>query len=88
MEGDIIVTGRVKEVSSSRRTITFDEPVHGFTGIDLRENTQIVSSEGAPRTLQDIQPGMVVQASGGAGGTGTVVATRVRLVSGPSPTNP
>lgn len=80
-EPTIQVTGQVGEVAASARVITFVEAVHGFQDVALIDGTQIVGPDGSPRTLQDVQPGMVIQASGWANGSGGVIAQRVRIVS-------
>lgn len=80
-----MITGQAKEVSASARVITFAEPVHGFESVALAEGAEIVGADGSPRTLQDIKPGMVIQASGSAGGSGSVLARKIRILTGPSP---
>ncbi|HEX2988624.1 MAG TPA: hypothetical protein VHS06_10700 [Chloroflexota bacterium] len=84
-EPTIQVTGQVRDVAASARVITFVEAVHGFEDVALTDSTQIIGPDGSSRTLQDIQPGMVVQAAGWANGSGAVIAKSVKIISGPTP---
>ncbi len=76
----VTITGRVKAVAASARVIDFEEPVHGFSEVALLDETQIVGADGSIRSLQDIKPGMVIQASGAADGHGGILARTIRIV--------
>ncbi len=77
----VTITGRVKAVAASARVIDFEEPVHGFSEVALLDETQIVGADGSRRSLQDIRPGTVIQASGAADGHGGILARTIRIVS-------
>jgi hypothetical protein len=87
MEGDLpqsdapqlVVTGRVREVSPSLKMIWLDEG-EGFNSIALTEETSLVREGGEVLELLDIQPGMEVQASGRPGAEGVVIADEVVII--------
>ncbi len=81
----VSVTGQVKDVAASARVIDLVEPVHGIAVVAVDEKTEITSADGERKALQDIRAGMVIQASGGADGNGAVLATKIRILTGPSP---
>ncbi|MHB0870800.1 MAG: hypothetical protein ACYC66_10885 [Chloroflexota bacterium] len=81
----VVITGQVRDVSASARVITFVEPVHGIGSVALTDSTEIVGPDGAPRGLQDVKPGVVIQVAGEAGGSGAVLASKIRILTAPSP---
>ncbi len=80
--GRMILTGRIGIVADGGRAITFEEPAHGMSLVALTYQTEIVAADGSPREPEDLQPGMVIRVEGGPSESGTVLATRVRIVSG------
>ncbi len=72
-------------MEASARVITLVEPVHGLGSVTLTDQTKIVAADGSPRTMQDIKPGVVIQAAGTADGSGSVLASEVRILTAPSP---
>jgi len=60
----ITIVGVVMDASLSARIIMLKEPVEGFRVIALAENCALRSSSGEEIELNDIQPGMKIQASG------------------------
>ncbi|MCL4370563.1 MAG: hypothetical protein M1380_06615 [Chloroflexi bacterium] len=83
--GQLVITGQVREVDASARVITLVEPVHGLESVALTDKTQVEAADGSPRTLQDVKPGVVIQAGGTAGGSNSVLASKVRILTAPSP---
>lgn len=67
--------------------IVLEEPVQGITSVTVTDKTQIVSEAGQARKLQDIKPGTVIEATGPAGGSGSVLATLIRILSAPPATS-
>ena len=84
-ETTITITGQVKDVAASAQVIDLVEPVHGIAVVAVDEKTEVTSADGERKALQDVQPGVVIQASGGADGNGAVLATTIRILTGPSP---
>jgi len=76
----ITITGTVMDVSLSARIITLAEEVEGFELVALTEESELVSASGGEATLQDIQPGMRIKASGQAGQSGALLAEQVLVV--------
>jgi len=76
----ITITGTVMDVSLSARIITLAEAVEGFEVVALTEESELVSASGGEATLQDIQPGMRIKASGEAGQSGALLASKVLIV--------
>ena len=83
--GQLVITGQVREVDARARVITLVEPVHGLESVALTDKTQVEAADGSPRTLQDVKPGVVIQAGGTAGGSNSVLASKVRILTAPSP---
>ncbi|MGE5620527.1 MAG: hypothetical protein ACM3US_14870 [Sphingomonadaceae bacterium] len=81
----VVITGQVRDVSASARVITFVQPVHGLSSVALTDVTEITGPDGGPRTLQDVKPGVVIQVAGEAGGSEAVRASKVRILTAPSP---
>ena len=81
----ITITGQVWDVAASARVIELVEPVHGIAGVALDDKTEITSADGKRLGLQDIKPGVVIQASGQADGNGGVLADKIRILTGPTP---
>ena len=81
---DVVITGQVKDVESNAHAIHLAEQVHGFTTVTLSPGVQIVSVDGSPMTLRDIKPGSMIQSDGQAVGSGTVLATRIRVLPVPT----
>ena len=61
------------------------EPVHGINAIAVEDKTEITSANGQRISLNDVKPGMVIQASGQADGNGAVLASKIRIMTGASP---
>lgn len=76
-ESDITITGVVMDVSFSARLITLKDPVEGIHVLALNENCELTSSIGDEVKLQDIQPGMTVQASGQQGESDALLTSLV-----------
>jgi hypothetical protein len=79
-EAGLMIVGTVMNVSLSARIITLQEPVESISVIALTEESELASSDGEEITLQDIQPGMTIQASGEPGDSGALLARQVRLL--------
>ncbi|MGI5835568.1 MAG: hypothetical protein ACOX87_03620 [Chloroflexota bacterium] len=84
-EAIITVTGQVWDVASSARVIDLVEQVHGIDSVAVGDKTEITSADGKQVGLNDIKPGMVIQASGQADGNGAVLANTIRIITGASP---
>jgi len=76
------ITGTVMDVSLSARIITLAE---GPEVVALTEQTKLVSPSGGEATLQDVRPGMRIQASGQAGESGALLAEVVLILSDEAP---
>lgn len=81
----ISVTGQVWDVAASARVIDLVEPVHGINAVAVDDKTEISSADGKRGGLEEIKPGMVIQASGQADGHGAVLANKIRILTAPSP---
>lgn len=77
----IIVTGQVQDVAASARVISLTGPAAGFVAIALDPGAELVSDLGAAITLTSIRPGDAIQAAGDVFTEGTLVATRVLLIT-------
>ncbi|MGC9468748.1 MAG: hypothetical protein ACP5HS_09160 [Anaerolineae bacterium] len=75
------VAGTVEDASASARVITLVDAANGIRTIALTEECQLVSAEGATMTLNEVRPGMLVEASGQRGETGVLIASRVHVTS-------
>ena len=84
-EPTIVITGQVREVAASARVIDLAEGMHGFSEVALNDDTGITGADGASKSLQDIQPGVLIQVAGWANGSGGVIAKSIRILTGPSP---
>ena len=80
----VVITGEVGDVEASAHVINFNDQVHGFTTVAISPAAEIMTADGSPKTLRDIKPGTVIQASGSAIGAGAVLATRIRILPTPS----
>ncbi|OGO05034.1 MAG: hypothetical protein A2Y60_00965 [Chloroflexi bacterium RBG_13_54_9] len=76
----ITITGKVLDVSRSARIITLTESVQGFGTVALTDETEVFSTSGNKATLQDVQNGMTIQASGKPGTSGAMIASRVNIL--------
>ena len=83
--GLVVITGQVREVDASARVIVLVEPVHGLDTVAITERTEIESVDGSRRQMGDVQPGVVIQVAGTPSGSGSVLASKVRILTGPSP---
>jgi hypothetical protein len=86
----VAITGTVMDVSLSARAITLAEGVDGFEVVALTKQTKLVSPDGGEATLQDVRPGMRIQASGEAGESGALLADVVLILpeGAPAPAGP
>jgi hypothetical protein len=74
------IEGTVLRVSPSARVITLQEPVQGFDAVALTDASEILSAEGQAATLDDVLPGMALEATGTPGQAGALLADRVHLL--------
>lgn len=84
-EAIITVTGQVWDVAASARVIDLVESVHGINAVAVDDKTEITSVDGKRTGLNDVKPGMIIQASGQADGHGAVLASKVRIMTVASP---
>lgn len=66
--------------SLSARLIMRSEPVQGLDVIALTDETEMLSAAGDKVTLQEIRPGMRVQASGRTGSRSSLLAKQARIL--------
>jgi len=83
--GLVVITGQVREVDASARVIVLVEPVHGLDTVAVTDQTEIEALDGSRRQMVDVHPGVVIQAAGTPSGSGSVLASKVRILTGPSP---
>lgn len=82
----ITIVGTVMDVALSARVIMLVEPAEGFSIVALTEASELVAADGSEATLQDIQRGMLIQASGRPGESDALLADQV-LVLEATPTS-
>lgn len=75
------ITGRVMDVALSARVITLAESVQGISAVALTDGTEIVSADGASKTLSDVRSGIVIEATGSVTSPGALLAQKVRLLT-------
>lgn len=79
-QAGITLVGRVMDVSLSAQIIMLQEPVDGFSVVALTEDSELFSPEGDVITLQNIGPGVRLEAYGVPGDSNALLASRVRLL--------
>jgi len=68
------------DVSLSARLIMLTEPVEGFDAVALTGESELINADGGEARLQEIKPGMYVQASGKPGGSSALLARKVFIL--------
>ena len=76
-ESGITIIGEVMDVSLSARIITLKDPVEDIRVLALTEDCELTSSNGEKIDLHDIQPGMLIQASGQRGESDSLLTSFV-----------
>lgn len=82
----ITVAGQVRSISTTTRVIRLAKSVQGISTISLNDKTQIVSSTGSAKKLQDLKAGTLVEATGTAGASGSLLAQKVKILPPATPT--
>lgn len=78
------IDAQVQRVAMDTRTITFAQPVQGFTAAALGQTAVITDVDGNSKTLQDISPGMLIEVSGQPANQGALLGIVVRILPAPS----
>lgn len=78
---ELTVRGVVAGTFASARVITLRAPVNGVVNIALSDDSDVVRSNGARATLNDIGPGTTVEAIGRRSTPDTLLARRVSLLN-------
>ena len=78
--GIISITGTVQDVMLSAQVILLREPIQGFSYLAMTQDTKFVSTEGMNITLVQVQPGMMVKATGWPGAQRRLITVELSIL--------
>lgn len=81
VEATTTIIGDIARVVPEAKVVVLKRPVNGFVTITLAEGGQLLDEEGEPADWEQVSAGARIEAQGELGGAGTLLATKMRLVT-------